>query len=131
MSSVRSQAFPLLKYAVGANGVLSLGIGFMALADPLVFLKAFDLEVKTPEARKVAKDLLIVFAARDIALGFGITSAAYYGHRKIMGWSMVGVSAIALLDGLVSRGNVKGGERKHWFFIVTSLGLAAASFGYV
>lgn len=131
MTSLGIHSSRYLDYAVGSTGVFSLGLGLVALAKPLLFLKAFDMQAKTPEARKVARDLFVVFAARDLALGFGITSAAYYGHKEIMGWSMVGVAVIAALDGTVSRGNVKGGEWKHWTWIGISLGLASACFGYV
>lgn len=120
-----------LDYAVGANGVFSVALGLAALVNPLIFLGAFDLEAKTPEGRKVARDLLIVYAGRDIALGFGLTAAAYYGHKEIQGWSMVGVAAIAFLDGLVSKGNVEGGQWKHWFFLGLSLAISAGCFGYI
>lgn len=130
-SFVGIHSSPYLNYAVGANGVLSLALGVMATVDPLSLLGAFDLEVHSPEARKVARDLLVVYAARDLALGFGLTSAAYYGHKEIMGWSMMGVACIGLLDGFVSKGNREGGQWKHWFFVGLSLGLSAACFGYI
>lgn len=131
MASTNFGSSPYLPYAIGANGVFSLGLGVAALINPLQFLAGFDLKVQSAEARKVAKDLLIVYGARDIALGFGLTSAAYHGHREIMGWSMVGVTCIALIDGFVSKGNREGGQWKHWFFVGTSLSLAAAAFGFV
>lgn len=89
----------LLNYAVGANGILSFGMALFTLFTPLSMLSTFGITATSTESRKVARDLLITFAARDIAPDFGLTSAAHYGHRDIMGWSMVGVAAIAALDG--------------------------------
>ena len=122
-----------LPYVVGAHGVFSQGLGLAALYNPLQFVSAFNLQNKivTAESRKVAHDLLIVYGARDIALGFGLSSAAYYGHKQIMGWSMLGVSCIAFLDGLVSRSNEKGGEFKHWVFVGVSWGVAAFCFEFL
>lgn len=130
-SSVGLHPIVYITYAVGANGVSSIALGIAALTNPLLFSRMFDLQAKSPEARKVAKDLLAVYASRDLILGLGLTSAAYHSHRETMGWLMVGIAIVIFRDGLVSKSNVEGGQWKHWSFVEPSLGLSAACFGYI
>jgi hypothetical protein len=122
---------PYLDLSVGATGLVMAGLGTLGFINPSTFTKAFDIQISSPESRKITSDLLNIWASRDVALGTVTMAAAYYGDTKMMGFCMIGATLVAISDGIVNRGTVKGGEWKHWPAAAITAGIAAFCFGYI
>ena len=83
------------------------------------------------EAQKLAHSLILIFGARDLALGLAMLGVWYTGHREALGWVVLSVLPIVIADGLASRYQIGRGEWNHWAFAPVVLGLGAGLLGWI
>ena len=124
-------AYSNLDRVIAVIGFAPIALGLTALLKPLSLAPGMQLQINTPEARKVAEDMYKVYAVRNIAMGTFVVASVYYGHRELMGVGMICAALIATMDGIVAGGNKKGGEWMHLPLVPVVLGLAASCFGYI
>ncbi|RSH90801.1 hypothetical protein EHS25_009976 [Saitozyma podzolica] len=91
---------PLLIYAPGAVSCLPIALGINALIRPSSPLELLGWPIPTdPYGKKLALNLMRVYGGRNIALGLSMAIPAYFGHRKALGWMVLGSSVVAIVDG--------------------------------
>ncbi|GFZ50537.1 hypothetical protein JCM24511_08294 [Saitozyma sp. JCM 24511] len=123
-------ASPLLIYASGAVSCLPIALGINALIRPSSPLELLGWPIPTdPYGKKLALNLMRVYGGRNIALGLSMAIPAYFGHRKALGWMVLGSSVVAIVDGFVSRDVIGGGEWGHWGILPITMALGAALVG--
>lgn len=61
-----------------------------------------------PAEKKLIDNLMMVYGARDVFMGFAMYAAAYFGNRKILGSLVLGLGAVAFLDGFICFQRGKG-----------------------
>lgn len=114
---------PILRPLCAGLGLFALGFGLNAVLNPAGSLSLFNLSYPDhPASIPVINALMQVYGIRDAFMGFTTIMTAYYGHRKVMGWTFIGVSTVATVDGFICRNAGVGGEWNHWSF--TLLGSA-------
>ena len=90
------------------------------------------LQFPTPsdlEAQKLTHSLIYIYGARDLALGLAMLGVWYTGHRKALGWVVLAVLPVVIVDGFASRHQTGGGEWNHWAFAPVGLGLGVGLLG--
>jgi hypothetical protein len=109
-----SNAF-YLRIAASIIATLFIGFGINALLNPASALSFFELQYSTisPE-RKVVDVLLAAYGVRDIFMGLAMYIAAYFGDRRVLGWTTVAAGAVAGADGGICKFMIGRGEWKHW-----------------
>ena len=122
-SSSRSQLLPNL---AGIFAAIPIWIGINGLLKPRETIASVDYPVHTtPEAQKLADALTRLFAGRNISLGLVGVAIWYRGDRKLLGWGMLFVSFVPLVDALVSLDLIGRGLWYHLPFMAMALGLGA------
>ena len=122
-SSSRSQLLPNL---AGIFAAIPIWIGINGLLKPSETIASVDYPVPTtPEAQKLADALTRLFAGRNISLGLVGVAIWYRGDRKLLGWGMLFVSFVPLVDALVSLDLIGRGLWYHLPFMAMALGLGA------
>lgn len=112
-ASSPSLSFPL-RVAATVFGTIFIGFGVNAVLRPAHALTFFELAPPKGAAdARVVDALLAVYGVRDVFMGAAIYAAAYFGHRKALGWIVLAASAVAFADGLICKFNGQG-EWNHW-----------------
>ncbi|GAA5858278.1 hypothetical protein JCM8547_004631 [Rhodosporidiobolus lusitaniae] len=117
----------LLVKIASATALIPVGFGINAFLNPASALSFFKLPYpSSPSNRVLIDSLLAVYGARDIFMGLAIWSCAAYGARKPLGWVMLSVAAMAVVDGAVCVKAGTGCEWSHWGYapMVAILGVA-------
>jgi hypothetical protein len=121
-----------------ANGTVGLSIlpiclGINAILRPASALAIFNFpEPPQPEGRKLARSLMQLYGARNLSMGLATVAVWSAGaDPRSLGWMVLANVPVALMDGLVSRWQIGGGEWGHWFFVLVSFGLAGGLLGYI
>jgi hypothetical protein len=120
---------PYLRYASGASGIIAIGLGINAIIRPITAIQGFGFAPKTPSENRLLRDFGQIYAVRDLIMGVGLISAAYYNERNTAGWLMVAVAGVAAVDGMVNERWEKGGKWKHWVLAPLALGTGVTLLG--
>lgn len=108
------------------GGLLPCGNGINALLRPESALDMLHFpEPSGLEAQMLTRSLIYLYGARDLSLGLTVLSLWYNGHRKALGWVILAIFPIVIIDGLTSLYQIRGGEWNHWAFVPVCLGLGA------
>ncbi|EJD37901.1 putative integral membrane protein [Auricularia subglabra TFB-10046 SS5] len=114
MSGSRTSSSLPLRIAASAVGTLCAAFGINALLRPAHALTFFEMMPPTSAAdRRVVDALMAVYGVRNIFMGVATYTAAYYGHRKALGWIVLAASGVAFADGLICKLHGQG-EWGHW-----------------
>ncbi|KAH8691657.1 hypothetical protein BGW36DRAFT_388734 [Talaromyces proteolyticus] len=114
-------------------GTTISAFGVNAILRPAHALSMFEFDYPTSAPIKQLVDyLMIIYGIRDIYIGIAIFSTTYYGHRKALGWNLLGLAGTAFVDGVVCKMNGHG-EWNHWSYapmvaILGCLSLGALDF---
>ncbi|KAL2850276.1 hypothetical protein BJY01DRAFT_134238 [Aspergillus pseudoustus] len=105
---------PLVHYAAVASGAIAILFGFNALFRPEHAMTFFEFDYPTAPAEKSVMDkIMYVYGTRDILLGMSCIIAGVAGNRKTLGWTMLNLSAMAWVDGIICWNNGHG-QWNHW-----------------
>ncbi|EJD37911.1 putative integral membrane protein [Auricularia subglabra TFB-10046 SS5] len=124
MSSSRTSSPLTLRIAATAFGTLGVAFGVNAILRPAHALTFFEMMPPTSATdRRVVDALMAVYGVRDIFMGVATYAAAYYGHRKALGWIVLATGGVAFADGLICKLNGQG-KWNHWSYapIVAAFG---------
>ncbi|OIW28727.1 hypothetical protein CONLIGDRAFT_390539 [Coniochaeta ligniaria NRRL 30616] len=114
----------VLQLASHALATLWIGFGINAIVRPANALTFFEWNPPASKAdADVLNGLLAVYGVRDIFMGLALYSAAVWGTKKSLGWTMIAASAVAFADGYIC--SVHGqGQWNHWGYapILTVVG---------
>ncbi|EJT71269.1 hypothetical protein GGTG_10528 [Gaeumannomyces tritici R3-111a-1] len=107
---------PLLLWAAYAFGGILTGFGVNAAVRPAHALSFFGLAQppQTSADRRAFDALVAVYGARDVFMGAAVFAAARNGHASTLGCLLLGIGAVAGIDGLVCRVHGTGEEWGHW-----------------
>lgn len=108
---------PYLHLLATLFATIFLSYGLNGILRPRSALAVFDLPPPTtPSDQTLADSLIILYATRDVFMACALYAAAYFGHRKTLGWILIAGSAVAFGDGVVCRMAQVGvgGEWNHW-----------------
>jgi len=118
---------PYLRVTVGLFGLFAVGLGINALFNPPSALSLF--QFSHPSARapansiesaadgKLVDSLMMLYGARDVALGTTLISTAYFGSRKACAGVVLSGTFVALMDGFVSLRQIGRGQWDHWVYV--------------
>jgi len=108
-----------------------IGLGTNAILRPKAHLKSLEFPVHTePQLKKLNHALMQIWGIRNISFGSVLTIIWTTGDEKLMGKALCVSIVLPVMDGLVSRSLIGGGELQHWIFPPV-LGLVAAGlFGW-
>lgn len=108
---------PYLRLAASTGAAIAIGIGINAILRPDHALTFFEWEAPTsPSAKKLVRNLLLIYGVRDIFMGVVINIAAYFGDRKTLGWTLIASAGCAFADGLICWNEGKG-HWNHWGYV--------------
>lgn len=82
-----------------------------------------------PKGQKLSDSLLRMYGVRQATMGLASLALWWAGEHRLMGVFMLVNSPVAIVDGLVSRWQIGGGEWGHWGFIPLGLVLTAGLLG--
>jgi hypothetical protein len=114
-----------LQLAAHAFATIFSGFGINAILRPLHALTFFEFAPPTsPADARLVDSLMAVYGARDIFMGLAIYSAALFGTRKSLGWTLIAASGVAVADGLVCFSHGQG-QWNHWGYapMITAVGV--------
>ena len=126
MPSSKLSQSPFLSIAASVFATIFVGFGINAILRPDNALTFFEMKPPTsPTDKNMVDTLMVVYGARDIFMGLAIYSAAYFGDRKSLGWTLIAGSAVAFVDGAVCRTYVGTGQMNHWGYapVITAVGI--------
>ena len=115
-SSVRlaAYAFATIFTAFGVNAILrpAHALTFFEFAPP-----------SSPADARMVDSLMAVYGVRDIFMGLAIYSAAFFGTKQSLGYTLIAASAVAVADGAVCFSHGQG-HWGHWGYapILTAVG---------
>jgi hypothetical protein len=101
-----------------------VGFGINAIVRPTNALTFFEWDAPVAKAdADVLNGLLAVYGVRDIFMGLALYSAAIWGTKKSLGWTMIAASGVAFADGYVCYLHGRG-QMNHWGYapILTAVG---------
>ncbi|KAI9823009.1 MAG: hypothetical protein M1832_002663 [Thelocarpon impressellum] len=115
MSTTTLSQSPYLSIAASVFATIFVGFGANAILRPQNALTFFEFEypASAPD-RRLVDGLMVIYGARDLFMGLAIYSAAYFGERKSLGWTLIAASGVAFVDGAVCKAQVGKGEWNHW-----------------
>lgn len=108
---------PYLHLLATLSATLFLGYGLNGILRPRAALAVFDLPPpSTATDQLLADSLITLYATRDVFMAAALYAAAWFGHRKALGWILIAGSGVAVGDGVVCRAAQvgTGGEWNHW-----------------
>lgn len=106
---------PYLSIAASIFATIFVGFGVNAMVRPRNGFEIFMFDLPASEAdRKLVDSLMIIYGARDLFMGVAIYAAGYFGNRKALGSILIAGSAVAFVDGVVSKMQIGTGEWNHW-----------------
>ncbi|KAJ9151511.1 hypothetical protein NKR19_g4915 [Coniochaeta hoffmannii] len=115
---------PILQVASHALATVFVGFGINAIVRPANALSFFEWTPPTTKADlDVLNGLLAVYGVRDIFMGLALYSAAIWGSKKSLGWTMIAASGVAFADGYICYLHGQG-QMNHWGYapILTAVG---------
>ncbi|KAK4640070.1 hypothetical protein QC761_603710 [Podospora bellae-mahoneyi] len=103
-----------LPIAANAFATLFVGFGINAILRPEHALTFFEwtLPANIADAETVSS-LTAVYGVRDIFMGLALYSAAIWGTKKSLGWTLIAASAVAFADGCICYTHGQG-HGNHW-----------------
>lgn len=132
-------ALPYLAGFAAINGLVPTAIGILTLFDTRFGHKILDLpNIKDPKDAVVINGLLLMFGARDLAIGLTTIATWYLGCKggrtsgyPALGSIMLGGALMTVVDGMVARRVNGRGEWGHWSFTPVLGGIGLALVGLV
>ncbi|KAK8079316.1 hypothetical protein PG994_003123 [Apiospora phragmitis] len=118
-----------------AGCVLSLApmaFGLPALFTPEKALAGYGLPLgKTPQDQALARGVFRMYGVRNVVISLTLLTAWYRGHRETQGVGLMLGALMALVDGLVFKDILGGGEWEHWGFLPFLVGIGAGVLGWL
>ncbi|KAK8036316.1 hypothetical protein PG993_008930 [Apiospora rasikravindrae] len=115
-----------------ALGLAPAVYGLHALFAPAGALAGFGLPGgSTLQDRALAQGLLRIYGVRNVVISLTLLTAWYRGHRETQGVGLVLGALMPLVDGLVFKDLLGGGEWKHWGFVPFLVGIGAGVLGWL
>ncbi|KAE8154695.1 hypothetical protein BDV25DRAFT_147265 [Aspergillus avenaceus] len=119
----------ILRLTASAFATICVSFGINAILRPEHALTFFEFNYPTSSnERAVVDSLMVVYGARDIFMGLAVYIALLFGSSKSVGWMLIAVSAVAMVDGFVCWGHGKG-EWNHWGYAPVIAGVGAVALG--
>ncbi len=118
-----SESTPLQLAAHGFATIFT-GFGINAILRPAHALTFFEFAPPlSPTDARMVESLMAVYGARDIFMGLAIYSAALFGTKKSLGWTLIAAAGVAFADGLICLSHGQG-QWNHWGYapMVTAVG---------
>jgi len=107
-------------------GLVPTVLGINAIFRPRSALRVIDFPVpKDAESQKLVDNLMLMYGARDLAVGLPILLAWYF-DRRALGWLMIVNAIIPCVDAWAARRQAGKGEWMHLPFVALGVGLGAA-----
>ena len=125
MSTTRLSQSSSLPIAAGIIGTIFLGFGIKFSLQPLSAIQFFEFEPLSSSAEeKLASNLILLYAVRDLFMGLAIYAATYFGDRRILGAILIAASGVAFADGFIVKAQIGKGEWNHWGYapMLTTVG---------
>ncbi|KAI9718600.1 MAG: hypothetical protein M1812_004051 [Candelaria pacifica] len=115
MSTTRLSSSSSLRMTASIFALIWLGFGIKFTIDPRSALSYFEFPIPTLHSdAKLADNLIVLYAVRDLFMGVAVLAAAYFGDRKTLGWMLIAGGGVAFADGAVCKRQVGKGEWNHW-----------------
>ncbi|KAK0741927.1 hypothetical protein B0T21DRAFT_360368 [Apiosordaria backusii] len=103
-----------LLIAANAFASLFVGFGINAIVRPEHALTFFEWTPPTNVAdAEMVNSLTAVYGVRDVFMGAALYSAAIWGTKKSLGWTLIAASAVAFADGYICYTHGQG-QGNHW-----------------
>lgn len=124
---ITEMAEPQLVPSIAAlAGLVPTVLGINAIFRPRSALRVIDFPVpKDAESQKLVDNLMLMYGARDLAVGLPILLAWYF-DRRALGWLMIVNAIIPCVDAWAARRQAGKGEWMHLPFVALGVGLGAA-----
>lgn len=125
MASTKLSQSSSLPIGASVFATIFVGFGINAMLRPEHALSFFEMKSPAlPADKNIVDAMMVVYGARDIFMGLAIYSAAYFGSRKSLGWTLIAASSVAFVDGIVCKSYAGLGEWGHWGYapVITALG---------
>jgi hypothetical protein len=118
------QLIPNIAFLAGLVPTL---LGINAILRPRAGLRVIGFAPpKDAASQKLVDNLMLMYGARDIAVGLPILLSWYFDDRRALGWLMVVNAVIPCVDAWAARRQTGGGEWMHLPFAALGVGLGAA-----
>ena len=115
----------LLSNIAGFAGLVPTALGINAILRPRSALRVIDFPPpKDAESQKLVDNLMLMYGARDIAVGLPVLLAWYFDSRAL-GWLMLVNAVIPCVDAWAARRQTGKGEWMHLPFAALGVGLGA------
>lgn len=116
----------LLPSIAALAGLVPTALGINAIFRPRAGLHVIDFpSPKDAESHKLVDNLMLMYGARDVAVGLPILLAWYF-DRRALGWLMIVNTVIPCVDAWAARRQTGKGEWMHLPFAALGAGLGAA-----
>ena len=117
----------LLPNIAGLAGLVPSFLGINAILRPSSGLRVLDFTApKDPESQRLVDNLMLMYGARDLAVGLPVLLAWYFDRRAELGWLMFANAVIPCVDAWAAKRQNGRGEWVHLPFAVVGLGLGYA-----
>ncbi|KAK6526569.1 hypothetical protein TWF694_005151 [Orbilia ellipsospora] len=121
---------PYLRILAATTCLSTIGLGINAILRPRTALEMLSFPTPTtPADKKLVDNLMRIYGARNLIMGWSMGVTAYLGHTMALGWIFIGSSVVALVDGFVSKDQIGKGQWNHWQFIMVSVPLGSVLVG--
>jgi hypothetical protein len=115
----------LLPNIAGLAGLVPCALGINAILRPRSGLRVLDFTApKDLESQKLVDNLMLMYGARDLAVGLPVLLAWYF-DRRALGWLMFANAVIPFVDAWAAKRQNGRGEWVHLPFAALGLGLGA------
>lgn len=122
---------PYFHHAALAVGLIPPMMGVQGLLQPEAVLKSVHFPIPAdPEARKVTRSLMRLFAVRNLAVGYFNTLMWYTGNGQFMGIGLLSLVVLSLVDGFIINHQVGKGMWNHLGLTPVIAGIAAGLLGW-
>jgi hypothetical protein len=116
----------LLLNIAALAGLVPTFLGINAVLCPRAALRVIDFPApKDTESLRLVENLMLMYGARDVAVGLPILLAWYF-DRRALGWLMIVNAVIPCVDAWAARRQTGNGEWMHLPFAALGVGLGAA-----
>ncbi|CAJ2504596.1 Uu.00g119900.m01.CDS01 [Anthostomella pinea] len=116
---------PYYRHGALAIGVIPVLLSVNAIFRPeaALNLAAFPVPAE-PSARKLTRSLMRFYGTRNVAIGFMSLLVWHTGDDRLLGLSLLPGVFICVVDGIMSKLQIGGGEWNHWSLAPVIIGIA-------
>lgn len=130
MAPIPPQNFWTISHGLASLSPVFLGLN--ALLRPNSFYGLLQVQrPKEPETQKLVHAQILMYGARDLAVGLACLASWYSGNQQTMGLVLLGALPMAIIDGYAVQMAAGKGGWMHWSFIPVLGGIGLGCLGWI